>query len=487
MRREDYITLAKNSAPLIARGFMMALQLSAKRAILGRKDENLLADYSYIAALEGLIFLLVYGSFTIINAKISQTHAQIESDQKARRETDPTEVGALYQQGVVLGFFLMVPAGLIASLAPTGFRLLDFPESLVQESKTYFAYGFASYFFDMLYRTQTRAMIGLSKPSFSLIADSGEAVLDVAFTYLFVNGALGFPEVGIAGAAIAYAIAAAITALSSFTYLNYFSPDLKQYALFEKKHALDFSVALKMIVGGLHIGFSWAIEAITLVLLTYYCKFSGPAAQVGIQVAASYSYFLGFCVSGLAEAASIMVGNHVGSDPQRARIIGDRTFEMNIALTSLCFIGICLNANAVARLFLSPNNQDEISKIVPFLRFQSVIEILSSIRNTGLNILPSCNDTQYSFFLTIAFLFVLNSAIATVSRFLLDVPGEGVYGTQILGYALAAVGTLYRWRAQTNKIQLHGIFKLESPRHKAVEEELSVGDNVKILNAMECV
>ena len=161
MRREDYITLAKNSAPLIARGFMMALQLSVKRAILGRKDENLLADYSYIAALEGLIFLLVYGSFTIINAKISQTHAQIESDQKAGRKTDPTEVGALYQQGVMLGFFLMVPAGLIASLAPTGFRLLDFPDSLVQESKTYFAYGFASYFFDMLYRTQKRAMIGL--------------------------------------------------------------------------------------------------------------------------------------------------------------------------------------------------------------------------------------------------------------------------------------------------------------------------------------
>ncbi|MCX7121731.1 MAG: MATE family efflux transporter [Gammaproteobacteria bacterium] len=466
MRKEDYITLGKNSTPLIMRGFVMALQLSTKRAILGNKDGNMLADYSYIAALEGLIFLLVYGSFTIINAKISQAHAQIEAEQKEGRKTDPTKIGALYQQGVMLGLCLMLPTGLIAALAPAGFRLLDLPSSVVEESKTYFIYGFASYFFDMLYRTQTRAMMGLSKPSFSLAGDSGEAVLDVAFTYLFVNGALGFPEMGVSGAAIAYAIAAALTALASFIYLNYFSPTLNQYALYEKNHPLNFADVLKMMSSGLHIGFSWAIEAITLVLLTYYCKFSGPAAQIGIQVAASYSYFLNFCVSGLAEAASIMVGNYIGHDPNRARIVGDRAFQMNIALSSLCFVGVCLNANDVARLFLNSDNPHEIEKIASFLRFQGAIEILSSVRNTGLNVLPSCNDTQYSFILTVAFLLVLNSVIATISQFALGEAADITYGTQLVGYALAAGGTLHRWRKQTDKIQLaHSIYQLkESPR-----------------------
>ena len=62
------------------------------------------------------------------------------------------------------------------------------------------------------------------------------------------------------------------------------------------------------------------------------------------------------------------------------------------------------------------------------------------------------------------------------------------YSTQLVGYALAAAGTFHRWKVQTDKMQLaHSIFKLESPRHKAVEEVLPLGDNGNNINAMEMV
>lgn len=85
---QNHIIL-KNTAILSSRCLIMAWQLSAKRAILGRKDEMLLAAYSDIAAFEGLILILLLGGFHIISRDISLQPILTEENAK--------EVGAIYR------------------------------------------------------------------------------------------------------------------------------------------------------------------------------------------------------------------------------------------------------------------------------------------------------------------------------------------------------------------------------------------------------
>lgn len=487
MKEDSQNTLFKNALLLVLRGAVMATQLSGKRAILGKKDSDILGTFGTFSGLEGLIFVLVYGSFGIINARIATAHGQIEMLPDEARHTARNRIGRLFQQGMIFAMGLMIPVGMIVYCAPMIFRLAGQSEEVIEGSRRYFFYAFFSYVLDSFYRCFARTMIGLSEMMFPLVADSAEAVVDLALTDAFANGRLGLPEMGVNAAAMAYMIAAGVTALGSYSYLRFYRKDLAPYALFQKQPELFDTQLWKMCKDGLHLGLSYSVEFFSLMLLTFYIGFSGKLASVGLQVALSYNYFLTLVLSGLAEAASTLIGFYIKQNPLHAKELCDRVYVINVGIASFSGIAAWVWTPAITRLFLDGNTQHEDVVIIwHFLRLQALIEVPNAIRNTALSIVPSCESSdvsdvshaahlgmKYLFYLTVSPLFMLNCALATLSVFVAQFPADQVYATQSVGYVFAAIGSFLvnRWQMRKAVVEAPRLgdnsfrLQIESPRH----------------------
>ena len=85
-----------------------------------------------------------------------------------------------------------------------------------------------------------------------------------------------------------------------------------------------------------------------------------------------------------------------------------------------------------------------------YLRIQALMDIVNTVRHCTNSALTACQDTRFSFFLTLASVFCLNLVIASCAKFLFNEDPVMIYGSQLLGYCLSAAGGCYRWWERSN-------------------------------------
>lgn len=447
--------LSRTALPLILRGFVIAgFQHFGKRIILAKADESLLTTYAVYSAIEGLIFILIFRGLRIVSATVSHVYAK-EKNPNKNILFDPAEIGVVYRQGVLFGCVLMIPAALLCAITPFLFRWTKQPDVVLQNCISYFSWGFLSYFIDMLYRSRARVDIGMTSAFPVLIGDISESVLDVAFTYIFVNGKCGMPKMGVAGSAIAYTIAAAITALG-YHLRSYFTASLQPYHLYrfsftELKTTIISHEFKTMMIGGFHIAFKYAILYITLMLTTFICGLSGSGALAGLQAAGAYGYLVTLPLGGLSEAASVVIGRLYQDHWQEAKKIGNAIMMMGLLYSYLCAAALFIFINPVARLFVDETQHPTDFQIVKqFLRVQAIMEIVNSVGNTGGSVLAGCLETRLPFLLSMLFIFVMNSVLAVTTYFGFHGDALSMYSIQILGLFFNALGVWMQWRQHTN-------------------------------------
>ena len=166
----------------------------------------------------------------------------------------------------------------------------------------------ASGFFTGLGRTQTIIWINCV----GLIAN-------VFFDYLFIFGNWGFPEMGIAGAGYATALA------------NWVGAFYGLYLVLRKKHEAEFRVLTgwkldpdlmrRFVRFGLPSGLQWALEglAFTVFLILVGRMADGDAALSSTGIAMTVMMLAILPTLGVAQAVSVLVGQHLGNEkPQLA-------------------------------------------------------------------------------------------------------------------------------------------------------------------------
>ncbi|WP_459189509.1 MATE family efflux transporter [Parabacteroides sp. APC149_11_2_Y6] len=324
-------------------------------AYLGRVGEVELGA----SALAGVYYLVIYmlGFGFSIGAQVLIARRNGAQEYK--------QIGSVFMQGTLFLF-------LLAALLFTASHLFSplFLKKLISSDAVYEAtlkyidwrvYGFFFSFIAVMFRA---FYVGITKTKI-LTANSIVMVLtNVVLNYILIFGKLGFPALGIAGAAIASSISEGVSVLFFIIY-TYKKIDYKKYGLFEWA-GINYRILKQILNISLWIMVQHGIAFLGWFIFFIVMERHGERPLAITNVVRSISSFLFMFVNAFASTTSSMVSNLIGAG-QADDVLGlcKRTIRICYYFVLPLGLLIALFPELVLRIYT--DNQDLIAASVDSL------------------------------------------------------------------------------------------------------------------------
>ncbi|MCF0136460.1 MAG: MATE family efflux transporter [Lachnospiraceae bacterium] len=319
--REFMEKLWKLTIPITLQSLMLALVAAADAFMLGAVEQNQMSAVSLAAQIQfvqNMMLSAVTSAFMVLGAQYW-----------GKKDTDTVE--DVFCIGLRVNAFISFLFFLGCQLCP-GFLMTIFTNEtvLVDIGVEYLRIAGWSYLFTGISQCYLSLMKVSEHPAQASLISSVTVVLNVVLNAILIFGLLGFPAMGVRGAALATLIARAIELLWSFLYSlrpGYIRVRLSALVRFRKLLEKDFYKCMLPLMGACLV---WSVG------FTSYTAFMG---HLGTDAAAANSVTsvvrdLVCCVSvGVASAAGIMVGNELGAGHlEKGKLYGDRFTQLSFLI-----------------------------------------------------------------------------------------------------------------------------------------------------------
>ncbi|MEL6751061.1 MAG: MATE family efflux transporter [Pseudomonadota bacterium] len=294
-------------------------------------------------------------------------------------------------------------------------------------------------------------LTGLEKAQAVLWLTVVMAILNGLLNYALIFGNWGFPRLGIEGAAVATVAVNVAGALATVAYVVW-DAEAKRYELFKNFWRPEWP-AMRAIVG-LGVPISLGIFAEVGMFLT--CSLM--VGWIGVVELAAHSVALqlasiAFMVPlGLAQAASVRVGNAAGRDDRLAvGRAGHAVMAMALGFVLVAGLLFALLPGPLIRLWLDADNPDlaEIIRIgIPLLYMAAAFQIFDTLQVTASGALRGLQDTQVPMVIMALSYWIVGLGSAYVAAFVLDFGAVGVWAGLVIGLATASVALTWRFEAR---------------------------------------
>ena len=346
-------TLLILAGPLIANNLVQVVYNITDTFWLGKLGREALSAPGTVWPIIGTLMALGMGFTTAGFAFVGQ-YIGAEEYEKANRSA-----GALYS---LMTFFAVATAVLALLILPYALRFMRVSENIYPYSLTYatvvflgLPFGFAFMAFSALMRatgdTKTPVKITLLTVTVNIILDP-----------LFIFGWLGFPEMGVAGAALATVISNIIGAAIGF------------YLMFRGKVGIhltpenlkpDWDFYGKIFRVGLPSSIGQSANSFGFVILTRIIFGFGDVTYAAYIITTRLVNFLTSISRGISMAMGTMIAQNVGAENyERAGKIAKRTMVINFTIASLAVLIIGIFRVPIFRVFLDDPKVIAESKIV---------------------------------------------------------------------------------------------------------------------------
>lgn len=432
--------IGQQAVPIVAAGALNVVISLTDTAMMAWLDPQALAGGAVVSDVYSIAFYFATG---ILAAVTPMAAAAIGAG-------DPRRVGMIVGNALVLlvvlalaGFWLI--GNVVALLGGIGVAL---PRAgAAADYAAYMAWAFAFMLVFALGRS-TLAALGRGRPPLMILA--ALVPLNALGNYVFMYGAFGAPELGLAGAGAASALVGLVAAVSTVAYLL-MAPGLAGYGLRSGLGRFDPALLLRIARMGLMIAVTAVAETGVFLSSTIVV---GLVAADALPAHALVFRVLGLCYSvivGFGQAVTVRVALAWGAADMRRERLARRTAElMALGLAAAYVVAFCIVGPALVTGLAgdAPEARQLAEQARALMPFAGLSLAGLALVGTSTAILRARADVTAPAALTIAGYWLVGETTILVLTRLAGFGGEGVwYGLAAGTLAAAAAVCGYRaWR-----------------------------------------
>ena len=366
-------------------------------AFLGRVSEVALGA----SAIGGVFYIAIY----FIGFGFSQG-AQIMI---ARRngERNYADIGPIFNNALLFNFFLAVLIFLVSYLSmPFLIRYLVHSDHIYDATVEFLHWRIYGFFFAFLNVVFRAFFVGITRTKVLTVSAVITAITNIVLDYLLIFGKFGFPEWGIAGAAIASTIAE----LATLIYLILITLKMKDKHIFNlfKFKKIDFQTIGKILSLSVFIMFQYFISISTWFMFFIFIERLGERPLAITNIGRSLYILLMIPGSALSTTVNTLVSNMIG-EGHKEQVIP--FIHKSIKMVLVMLLPLMLFTFAFPHLFarIYTNNLELVTATIPTLRVVSVAMVFCGLGSILFNSISGTGNTKSAFiieFLTLFFYLV---------------------------------------------------------------------------------
>ncbi|NNV06149.1 MATE family efflux transporter [Geobacillus sp. C56-T2] len=411
--------------------------------LMGNADTLMLSQYSDEAvAAVGVANQIIALTIVLFNFVALATAVLVAQYLGARQERKAMEV-SLVSIAANLVFGLLLSA-LLAAFSRPVLRMIDLPTELLDEGSRYLTIVGGCLFIQALMMTVGAILKSYGYTRDTMYVTIGMNVLHVITNALLIFGLLGFPRLGVEGAAISTAASRGV-AFVALLFLLYKRTNLTLVPSAFRSlpfHYLRSLLKIGIPAAGEHLSYNTAQMAIT-----YFITWLGAEAltvRVYTQNIMMFVFLFGIAVS---QGTQILVGHLVGAgryEEAYARCL--KSLYSAIAISVLLAAVAFWFAEPLLSLFTDDRSLIELGRTLLLLTI--ILEPGRSFNLVIISSLRAAGDVQFPVYMGILSMWGVGVTVAYVFGIALEWGLVGIWLSFIADEWLRGLLMLWRWRSR---------------------------------------
>lgn len=348
------------------------------------------------------------------------------------------------QRGLVLAVILAIVSGAILVPGETLLGLLSQPLEVVPVAAGYARASIAGIFpyFAFIVLRQTLQAMGRVAPIVWTIV--GANVANAFFNWVFIFGKLGAPALGAVGAGWTSSISRWLMAL---VLLGAAWPLLRPYLNRFESAALAREPLIRMVRLGTPIGVQFELEFGAFAVIAVFMGWLGTTAMAAHQIAINLASFTFMVPLGIAQAASVLVGQAVGRhEPAEARRAGGAGLVLGAGFMCLTAVLFLLAPGLLAGVYTSDPAVRALAVVL--IPIAGVFQVFDGIQVVASGVLRGIGDTRAPMVVNILGFWLLGMPVSLLLGFAWDGGPVGLWWGLATGLAAVALFLTIRIRSR---------------------------------------
>lgn len=365
---------------------------------------------------------------------------------------DKDDIASVFRHGFIINLLSgILLFALLYMLVPL-LDHIDQPQEVVDYAKPYFAILLFSLVPLMLYQSYKQMAEGLSNTAPAMYISIGSNLLNILLNYLLIYGKLGFPALGIVGAAIATLISRVIMAIAIMIYV-YQSPKFKSYNLRIRLQGLIREKFNKILRIGVPVSMQMVFEVSAFSIAAIMVGWLGAKELAAHQIALSMASVTYMMASGISAAVTVRVGNQLGkNDIRQLRLAGFSAFNMVLVFMFICAGIFIAGQYYLPSLYIS--DESVISLAGSLLVIAGFFQLSDGVQVVGLGALRGMSDVKVPTAITLIAYWVIGLPSGYVLSHYFELGVYGIWYGLLIGLSIAAVLLYYRFYTLSKTLKL---------------------------------
>ncbi len=361
-----------------------------------------------------------------------------------------SECGVYFRQSLLVNMLLsLVMIGIIL-IGVNFIHHLNQPDEVIELTIIYMSIVGLSALPLMFYQTVKHFIEGFSIMKPAMIIALLANIINAFANWVLIFGELGFPRLGLAGAAWATFASRVFMALVIMFYVMR-NEKFKQYDVTFHFRSINFPVIKKILQLGLPSGFQYFFEvgafSFAVVMIGWIGTNELAAHQIAINLA-SIS-FMG--VLGISQAASIRVGNAMGEQSvSKIRKAGFTAIVLGASIMSLAGLTFILLNKFLPTLYI--DDEAVISIASRLIIIAALFQLSDGTQAVGIGVLRGLTDVKGPTIITFVAYWMISLPIAYLLAFNFNLGVEGVWIGLLIGLTVSAILLTFRFNHKSKKI-----------------------------------